>query len=944
MKHGVVMLFVVLFFFSLCMQAHAYDIVVAQDGSGDYTSIQAAIDAVPKSSAARTDIYIKSGRYDTEKLIIPADKQNVSLIGESRTETIISYHIYDCSAGHCPIEDAALWSDEIMRTSATLTISGDGFSAENLTLENTAGPVGQAQAITVRGDKAVFINCDIKSYQDTIYFWNEGKRAYLEGCLIVGRTNYIYGGGIVFFQDCEIRSWGGGWITAPSTPKDQKYGFVFNQCTLSYSTGSPRGGDDGMPVALGRPRHNYSKVTWECCEMTRMIDPLGWPTSLNMSYAATSVDLELYEYKNTGDGADMHGRANLAGIRTLTDAESLLYARQAVLAGDDGWDPVATNDGGEAAAAATLVNNGAGSSSGKTYYIDPEASSKGNGSYNSPFNDWTDVTWASGNSYLQKRGTTAYITSAIKINASNVFIGGYGSGAKPKIDGARYLGSSDWKDGGKNKWYASIPNRSHTTRFVFFGGVQNGKQGTLVGGTGYLNAKKKFYISYASSSDKLWVYSVGNPYDYYGGNVIIACAKSGFEATGKNYVTIQNIAVRNMNCYGISLYGCNNALVNSCTVSYCGGHVSSTGSTVGAGIVLWLGSINSRITSCTATQCWDYGVAIEHWRNPSHLGPYYTDIVSLDNNTVQNCGGGIQVAHMKTCINGSIKNVDVKNNSIEYCGSGWSGRTQNVGGSGIVCNAKKDKAKLDNIKIVGNKINGFYTKGISVMDGKNYTIAKNYIWNGKGTPKPNSSYVDSPALEIHGGGTGDSAGDVTGRIAYNLVYNNVGGKAIGLLVRNNTPGANLYIYNNAFYNNGNTSGNASFPNVFIQNSTKVDFKNNIVCSVSSLPAHYNRPYSTTFAAANNNCYFRSSGANFVKVNGRLYSTIGALRKDVKKETVSKKANPKFVDVSAKNFRLKYASPCRNAGSNGIRSVLHFTTDIVGNDNVNKPDIGAYEFH
>ena len=134
-----------------------------------------AIDAVPSNSATRSDIYIKSGLYDAEKLIVPADKINFSLIGESRTETIISYHMYDCSAGHCPVEDAALWSDEIMRTSATLTIIGDGFSAENLTLENTAGPVGQAQAVTVRGDKAVFINCDIKSYQDTLYFWNEGS-------------------------------------------------------------------------------------------------------------------------------------------------------------------------------------------------------------------------------------------------------------------------------------------------------------------------------------------------------------------------------------------------------------------------------------------------------------------------------------------------------------------------------------------------------------------------------------------------------------------------------------------------------------------------------------------------------------------------------------------------------------------------------------------------
>jgi pectinesterase len=85
-----------------------------------------------------------------------------------------------------------------MLTSATFTVVGNGFKAENLTFQNTAGPVGQAQALTVKGDKAVFLNCDIKGYQDTIWFWNNGKRAYFKGCLITGRTDYIYGGGIVF--------------------------------------------------------------------------------------------------------------------------------------------------------------------------------------------------------------------------------------------------------------------------------------------------------------------------------------------------------------------------------------------------------------------------------------------------------------------------------------------------------------------------------------------------------------------------------------------------------------------------------------------------------------------------------------------------------------------------------------------------------------------------
>ncbi len=330
------------FFVLLFMHAHAetYDIVVDLDGSGDYTSIQDAIDAVPDNSSSRTVIYIKDGTYNTEKLLIPSEKQNITFIGESREGTIISYHIYDCDDGKCPTEDAALWDDDLLYTSATLTINGDGFIAKNLTIENTAGAVGQAQAITVSADKVIFINCDLTGYQDTIYFWSVGKRNYFYNCLIVGRTDYIYGGGIAFFDKCEIQSWGGGWITAPSTAADDDYGFVFYECDVTYADDSPRDGDDGETIALGRPWHNYPKVSWLYCDMTEMIDPEGWPTTWNMDYAATSDSLELYEYENTGDGADMSDRADWAGIRAMTDDEAPYYEREVVLAGDDDWDPL----------------------------------------------------------------------------------------------------------------------------------------------------------------------------------------------------------------------------------------------------------------------------------------------------------------------------------------------------------------------------------------------------------------------------------------------------------------------------------------------------------------------------------------------------------------------------------------------------------------------------
>ncbi|MGF7139436.1 pectinesterase family protein [Roseimarinus sediminis] len=329
--------------FSVAAQTGASDadMVVALDGSGDFVSLQEAINSAPSNSQRPTVIYIKRGLYDTEKLFIPSDKKNITLVGESRDETIISYHIYDCSGGKCPADDAAKWTGDNIRTSATLTIHGEGFRAENLTIRNTAGPVGQAQAITVRSDKTVFINCQLEGYQDTIYFWNDGLRAYFRNCLVTGRTDYIYGGGIAFFDACEIRSWGGGWITAPSTEAAEDYGFVFYECAITYAENSPRAGDDGSKIRLGRPWHNYPKVAWLYCQFTEMIHPEGWGDTWNMDYAATSDQLHLYEYKNTGPGADMSQRANWAGLRALSDDEALNYTAEKVLAGNDGWNPAA---------------------------------------------------------------------------------------------------------------------------------------------------------------------------------------------------------------------------------------------------------------------------------------------------------------------------------------------------------------------------------------------------------------------------------------------------------------------------------------------------------------------------------------------------------------------------------------------------------------------------
>lgn len=265
--HFFVLLFTGLISFNpSAAQNFSPDIVVDINGTGNFTSIQAAFDAAPAGTP--TIIYVKRGLYDKEKLIVPANKTKITLIGESREETIISYDTYNCSDGGdgmCPDAKVALWTSntDLVRTAATLTIMANDFRAENITIRNTAGPVGQAQALTLQADRNVFVNCDILGYQDTIYFWMaETSRAYFKSCVILGRTDYIYGRGVGFFNECEIRSYGGAWITAPSTEATQAYGFVFYKCNLTYQPNSPRNGDDGFKIKFGRPWHEYPKVAW----------------------------------------------------------------------------------------------------------------------------------------------------------------------------------------------------------------------------------------------------------------------------------------------------------------------------------------------------------------------------------------------------------------------------------------------------------------------------------------------------------------------------------------------------------------------------------------------------------------------------------------------------------------------------------------------------------
>lgn len=292
-------------------------ITVALDGTGDFKTVQQAINAVPDNSTTVTEIYIKKGTYK-EKLILPASKREVEFVGEDAGNTILTYDDY---AGKKDTTGKDLGTSR----SASFYVYGADFKAKNITFENSAGPVGQAVAIYVVGDRACFINCRFLGFQDTIYTNGHGAREYYQNCYIEGTTDYIFGSSTVLFEGCELFcKKGGAYITAASTLDTTAYGYVFVKCKI---TGTAP--DDSYD--LGRPWRPYAKVAYLHCEIGSMIKPQGWDNWRNPENEKTAY---YAEYKNSGPGYTPEQR--VAWSHQLTDTEAEKYTMKQILRD---WNP-----------------------------------------------------------------------------------------------------------------------------------------------------------------------------------------------------------------------------------------------------------------------------------------------------------------------------------------------------------------------------------------------------------------------------------------------------------------------------------------------------------------------------------------------------------------------------------------------------------------------------
>lgn len=329
------------------------NLFVALDGSARFKSVQAAIMAVP--SGSREDpviIHIAPGTYK-ELIYLQREKCFFRLLGENPTNTILSFNLY---AGITNAEGKPIGTFK----TPSATIDADDFTAENLTFENSAGPVGQALAIRVDGDRAAFRNCRFLGWQDTILL-NRGRQ-YFENCYICGHVDFIFGAATAWFEKCRIHCLRDGYITAASTPQDTPFGFVFSNCQIT--------GEPVVRTFLGRPWRIYASTVFLNCEMSDVVRPEGWN---DWKKPETHTTARYAEYQSTGPGAIPASRPDWT--KQLTKSAAQKITMETVLGGADNWNPDLTHP-----FSANRFNVEYGEAGGENLLLDAHVP-EGNGSF-----------------------------------------------------------------------------------------------------------------------------------------------------------------------------------------------------------------------------------------------------------------------------------------------------------------------------------------------------------------------------------------------------------------------------------------------------------------------------------------------------------------------------------------------------------------------------------
>lgn len=296
------------------------EMTVDRNGTGDFRNIQEAINSVRTADPrGKITIFIKNGVYK-EKLIIPPHITNIRLIGEDRNTTIINYD------DHANINKMGTFK------TYTFLLSGNDITLENLTIENSSAELGQAVALHIEGDRVILRNCRLLGHQDTLYAGRDGARQYFENCYIEGTTDFIFGPSTAWFEKCTIHCKRNSYITAANTPENIRYGYIFNNCTITMANGV-------NAVYLGRPWRAYSMTLFMNCTLPKEINTTGWD---NWRNADNEKTVRYMEYNNKGEGANTSSRVKWAKILSSNEAKE--YTIENVLNGCDNWNPLTNTD------------------------------------------------------------------------------------------------------------------------------------------------------------------------------------------------------------------------------------------------------------------------------------------------------------------------------------------------------------------------------------------------------------------------------------------------------------------------------------------------------------------------------------------------------------------------------------------------------------------------
>lgn len=286
------------------LAANKYDnpdtLVVSRDGTGEFRTIDEAIEVCRAFMDYTKVIYVKKGVYK-EKLIIPSWLTNITICGEDRDNTIITWDDHaniKMPVGGLDSEAAVKGKPMGTFRTYTLKVQGSYITLKDITIENNAAKLGQAVALHTEGDHILVQNCRLLGNQDTVYTGVGGTRVAFYDCYIEGTTDFIFGPSIAWFQNCEIHSKANSYITAASTPAGQKYGYVFYKCRLTADK-------DVDKVYLGRPWRPFAATIFMDCELGKHIRPEGWHNWNNTKNEETA---RYAEYGNKGEGASTKNR------------------------------------------------------------------------------------------------------------------------------------------------------------------------------------------------------------------------------------------------------------------------------------------------------------------------------------------------------------------------------------------------------------------------------------------------------------------------------------------------------------------------------------------------------------------------------------------------------------------------------------------------------------